>query len=66
MAKEVLAVTAEQSESAGLELEDVQEALLILLVQELKERKGAGNTKSILQYEVDSLGSGGVHEVQRR
>ena len=66
MAKEVLAVTAAQCESAGLELEDVQEALLVLLVQELKERKGADNTKSILQYEVDSLGSGGVHEVQRR
>ena len=66
LAKEVIEQLHNRAGEAGIDEADAQEALLISLVQSLKELKGADYMKSILQYEVDSLGSGGVHEIQRR
>ena len=66
LAKEVIEQLHNRAGEVGIDEADAQEALLISLVQSLKELKGAEYMKSILQYEVDSLGSGGVHEIQRR
>ena len=66
LAKEVIEQLHNRAGEAGIDEADAQEALLISLVQSLKELKGSDYMKSILQYEVDSLGSGGVHEIQRR
>ena len=65
VAKDVLTHTVSLADSAGLDPVDVQEALLILLVQALKEGRGAEYMRGILQYEADSLGSGGVHDLPR-
>ncbi|MEM9622198.1 MAG: hypothetical protein AAF993_11145 [Pseudomonadota bacterium] len=48
-----------------LDTPDVEEATLVMLVQALKSSKGADYTRGILQYELDSLGSGGVYEIAR-
>jgi len=58
------AVTAGQSEN--LDAADVLEALIVSAVQSLKEERDAAYVKGVLQYEVDSLGSGGTYEIQRR
>ena len=39
--------------------------LLISLVQQMKDARGVDYIRSILQYEIDSLGSGGTFEIQR-
>ena len=49
----------------NLEPADVHEATIVMLVQALKDAKGPDFVRSILQYEMDSLGSGGVYEIAR-
>ena len=66
LAKTVIEQLADASADEGVEVADAQEALLISLVQELKQSRGPEYLKSLLQYEVDSLGSGGQYEIQRR
>lgn len=66
LAKDAIAQLNDAAASSGIDAADAQEALLISLVQTLKELRGADNLRGVLQYEVDSLGSGGVHEIQRR
>ena len=66
LAKETLEALKAASAENNIAEDDAQEALLITLIQSLKEHRGADNLRGILQYEVDSLGSGGVHEIQRR
>ncbi len=65
IANELVATAREKAEAAGLDSTDVHEATLVMLVQALKESRGAQNTRGILQYEIDSLGSGGVYEIAR-
>ena len=50
----------------GLDDNDVLEALIVTAIQELKKVSEAPYIKGFLQYEVDSLGSGGTYDVQRR
>jgi len=66
IAKEAIEASKTQAEAAGIDLIDVQEALLISVIEALKTLKEPDDLRGILQYEVDSLNSGGVHEVQRR
>ena len=66
IAKEVLEQVAAQAQSEGVAEDEVQEALMILIIQNLAKVRDAGNVKSLLQYEMDSLSSGGVYEIQRR
>lgn len=49
----------------GIDSEDVQEALLVSLVQALRASRGSDYVRGFLQYELDSLGGGGVHEIAR-
>ncbi len=66
IAKEIIEQAGAQASSAGLDASDVHEAMLISLVQSLKASRGADNLRGVLQYEIDSLGSGSVYEIQRR
>ena len=66
LAKDAITQLNDAAASAGIDPADAQEAMLISLVQSLKELRGADTLRGVLQYEVDSLGSGGVHEIQRR
>ncbi len=66
LAKDLIEACIAQADAAGIDPGDAQEALLISLIQTLKELRGPSALKSVLQYELDSLGSGGVHEIQRR
>ena len=65
IANELVAAAAEKASAEGLDEVDVQEATLVMLVQALKASKGPRDIRGILQYEIDSLGSGGVYEIAR-
>ena len=65
LAKQVILDLEATAQGAGIEAEEVQEALLVSLVQTLKDSRGANYVRGTLQYELDSLGSGGVHEIAR-
>ena len=65
IAKEILSEITARAEPDSLDPTDVQEATLILLVQELKKSRGVGYLRGVLQYELDSLGSEGVFDLQR-
>ena len=65
VAKELIEAAHEKAAATGIDTEDVMEATLVLLVQELKPLRGVASLRSFLQYEIDSLGSGGVYEIQR-
>ena len=65
LAKQVILDLEATAQGAGIEAEEVQEALLVSLVQTLKDSRGADYVRGTLQYELDSLGSGGVHEIAR-
>lgn len=66
IAKDMIEACNSAASDAGIDPGDVKEALLISVIAALKEERDADNLRSLLQYEVDSLGSGGVHEIQRR
>ena len=50
---------------AAIEPGDAMEATLIMLIQAFKESRGADYARGILQYELDSLGSGGTFDIAR-
>ena len=65
VAKEVIAQAKTRAQAEGLDPADVLEATVVSLVQELKDASGPGYVRGVLQYEIDSLGSGGVYEIAR-
>ena len=65
LAKRVIRDLDGQAKMMAIESMDAQEALLISLVQTLKEGRGADHIRGILRYELDSLGSSGMYEIQR-
>lgn len=65
IANEIIADIASRSQQHNLDAADAQEATLVMLVQALKETRGRDYTRGVLQYEIDSLGSGGVYEIAR-
>ena len=65
LAKSTLAELENNAHTAGIDKVDAYEALLIMTVQNMKELEGVRDLRGLLQYEIDSLGSGGVHEIQR-
>ena len=52
--------------SSNEEPSSVVEALIVLAIQELKSMTSRNHARNFLQYEMDSLGSGGVYEIQKR
>ena len=54
-----------EADANGIDPGDAQEALMVTLIQAMKDSRGSGWLKQFLQYEVDMLGSGGVHDVPR-
>ena len=65
LAKQIIRSLESEANSVGIDFIDAQEALLVSLVQTIKEASGANHIRGLLQYELDSLGSGGVHEIAR-
>ncbi len=65
IANELIAQIESRSSEASLDAADVQEATIVMLVQALKDARGPAYVRSMLQYEIDSLGSGGVYEIAR-
>lgn len=65
LANEIIANLDGQADAQNIDPVDAQEALFVLLVQALKGNRGADYMRGILQYEIDSLGSGGVYEIAR-
>ena len=65
LAKELIAILDKRARDEALNTEDAEEALLVSIIQSLKGHKGVEYLRGILQYEIDSLGSGGVYEIQR-
>ena len=65
IANDLVAEVETRAADANLDKGDVQEATLVMLVQALKESQDAQYVRGILQYEIDSLGSGGVYEIAR-
>lgn len=64
IARTVIDQIQQHATAHGLDAIDVQEATMILLIQALKESRGSDTMRGLLQYEIDSLGSG-VFEIQR-
>ena len=65
LAKELIAELSGKAEQSSVDPDEAHEALLISLVQQMKDDRGVDYIRSILQYEIDSLGSGGTFEIQR-
>ena len=65
LAKAAIAELNEQAAAAGIEPDDAQEALMISVIQSLKSARGGPALKGLLQYEMDNLGSGGLHDLPR-
>ena len=66
IAKEQLANAAAAAEAAGMEADDVFEAILVTAIQDLIAHRGGAHVRSFLQYELDNVGSDGVFEIQKR
>lgn len=66
IAKQQIQNTIDCAKEAGIDGVEALEALTVMLVQELKSGRGADHTRQFLQYEIDSLGSGGFFEIQKR
>ena len=66
VAKEVLAQLVVKAEAAGVDPQDAMEALLVSAIADFGKQRGGEYAKSFLQYEVDSLSSSGVTDIQRR
>ena len=65
LAKETILGLNERATPLSIEPKDAQEALLISLVQSLRDAQGPEYVRGILQYEVDNLGSAGLFDIQR-
>ncbi len=65
LAKETITSLVTSASAQGIDAVEAQEALVVSLVQALKEHNGADNVRSLLQYEIDNLGSGNVYDVPR-
>jgi len=66
LAKTQIANLLDEATIQGLRHGDVIEALIVQAIQESIQLRGAEDTRSYLEYEVSSISSGGVHEIQRR
>ncbi len=65
LAKEALQWLADNAGEVPVTVDEAEEALLISLIQNMKENRGRDYLRGVLQYEIDSLGSGGVYEIAR-
>lgn len=65
LAQTMIDTLTSRAQLESIEVPDACEAALILLVQNLKASRGVDYVHGLLRYEIDSLGSGGVFEVQR-
>ena len=64
IAKDALAAAKSQAADADLTHSEVLEAMLSHLIEGMKEA-GTKDLRGLLQYEVECLGSDGIHELPR-
>ena len=65
LAADTIQHLAKRASPLAIDSVDAQEALLFSLIQTLREENGSKYVKDILQYEIDSLGSSDLYEIQR-
>lgn len=65
LAKRAIRELDNQAKNMAIDANDAQEALLVSLVQTIKESRGTQHIRGILRYELDSLGTGDMYEIQR-
>ena len=65
VAKAAIEYAAEAAQANTLDCADVHEALLVSLIQTLKESKGASYLVPLLRYEIDVLDSSGQFDIAR-
>ena len=65
IARDVVNYATDQATENNMAAEDLHEALLISLIQALKDSKGVPYLVPLLRYEIDSLDSGGNFDIAR-
>ncbi|NOX50544.1 MAG: hypothetical protein GXP16_08415 [Gammaproteobacteria bacterium] len=66
IAKDLIAKATVEGKQESLDATDILEALLVQGIADLKEATSSDYARGFLQYEIESLGSGGIYEVQKR
>ena len=66
LAKRCLQQLQADSAAQGLDPIETLEALLTWSIQELQSQRGSNHARDYLQFELSSLGSGGMYDVQKR
>ena len=66
IAKQLIEQGVAKGNENSIDEHEVIEALLVLAIQELVNRKGAGSTRQFVQYQLDSMAADGLYEIQRR
>ena len=65
LAKSTIQSLSETAQTQGIEVIEAKEAMMISLVQDLKDCRGAEFIRTLLQYEIDNLNSGGNFDIVR-
>ena len=65
LAKDQIRSTVERANEDGIDENEAIEALIVTAIQSLISSRGASDARNFLKYELDSIGSGDVFEIQR-
>ena len=65
IAKELIEAGAARAKESGIDEQEILEALLVLSIQNLVAISDGKNTRQFVEYQLDSMASGAVQEVQR-
>ena len=66
IAKRLIGTIVGEADTEAMDRHDVVEALMTLCIQDMLQHKGPDYTRDYLRYELDSVGAGGVFEIQKR
>jgi len=66
IAKEALAALAVRCEEESIDYAETLEALTTWCVRDLTSMRGPQYSRDYVRYELDSIGFGGLFEIQRR
>ena len=66
LAKSAVATLRESSAQAGIDADEAVEALLTWCIEDMKETRGRDHTRTYVQYELESIGTGDFFEIQKR
>lgn len=66
LAKQVLQILEADCAAHTVDRDEGVEALLTLCIQDMQLQRGSNFARDYLQFELGSLGSGGLYDVQKR